>query len=573
MESSRPWSVCRLTSTTVPEERTSVLTQSSNKAVDSIVYFLEDASALGGVRKHVTDSAREMTRRGFEVSIVSRYYSEDTLLKGAPTESIYEPGYQELVRSPKNAGSDEAIFSARIRANTKINQIFGRLTSSTVVIAVQYGCLVDLEHANFLRKASRQFHLIGAYHSSWDYAREAGYLRLLERLLQACDRAVFLTAEDLSKFEADGITNGISIPNAIETHLDLPSANRDAACVYVGRLHAEKGVEELVNVWADAIARNQGIPALKIYGTGPLEGNLKQLITTKGISEWIELCGFTPRPQNVLSQHRMVVSCSPREGFPMMLLEAGSVGTPCVVYDAGPGTREFASSRGAGFVIPQGNRTRFMEAVADLSKDDDLWNDRSKAALNAASDYSPDKIYTQWEQLIVALSGAYDNVSTPRVSTQASQEEPTEDEMSASNPRPMSASNPRPDHIAKYVIPTAVDFSSSSLVFSFSTRVRLKDYVAAFRYWDESGELLRDKVDALNFSDFLQAPFAYVPDSDVYGPDNPMVLPLEVPPRAARMELQLHQWGKQNDPRKAVTVFLKQKTPSSTVSFKLPESE
>ncbi|TVX76184.1 glycosyltransferase [Corynebacterium sp. NML180780] len=541
------------------------MARSSSKAIDSIVYFLEDASALGGVRKHVIDSAREMTRRGFKVSIVSRYYSADILLEGAPTEFIYEPGYQELVRSPKNTGSDEAIFSARIRANTKINQFFGGLTSSTVVIAVQYGCLVDLEHANFLRKADRQFHLIGAYHSSWNYAKEAGYLRLLERLLQACDRAVFLTSEDLSKFEADGITNGMSIPNAIENHLGPPSANRDAACVYVGRLHAEKGVEELVNVWADAIASNQGYPALKIYGTGPLEGRLKQLVSTKGLSEWVELCGFTSRPQDILSQHRMVVSCSPREGFPMMLLEAGSVGTPCVVYDAGPGTREFASSRGAGFVIPKGDRTRFMEAVADLSKDDELWKDRSKAALNAASDYSPDKIYTQWEQLIAVLSGAYDIVPTPRVSTPPSQEEPTEDEM--------SEPNTHPNHIAKYVIPTAVDFSSSSLIFSFSTRVNLKDYVAAFRYWDERGEPLRDKVDALNYSDFLQAPFAYVPDSDVYGPDNPMLLPLEVPPGAARMEVQLHQWGKQSDPRKAVTVFLKQKTTSGTVSFKLPESE
>lgn len=565
MEGSRPRSICRLTSKTVPEERTPVLTQSRIKAVDSIVYFLEDASALGGVRKHVVDSAKEMARRGFKVSIVSRYYSEDILLEGAPTVSIYEPGYQELVRSPKNAGSDDAIFSARIRANTKINQIFGKLTSSTAVIAVQYGCLVDLEHSNFLRKAARRFHLIGAYHSSWDYASEAGYLRLLERLLQACDRAVFLTAEDLSKFEADGITNGISIPNAIETHLDLPSANRDAACAYVGRLHEEKGVEELVNVWADAIASNQGFPTLKIYGTGPLEGRLKHLISTKGISEWVELSGFTSHPQNVLSQHRMVVSCSPREGFPMMLLEAGSVGTPCVVYDAGPGTRELASTRGAGFVVPQGDRTRFIEAVAKLSKDDSLWKGRSKAALNAASSYSPDKIYTQWEQLIAALSGAYGIASTPRVSTQASQEEPAEDEM--------SAPNSHPNHIAKYAIPTAVDFSSSSLVFSFSTRVNLKDYVAAFRYWDETGEPVRDKVDALNFSDFLQAPFAYVPDSDVYGPDNPMVLPLKAPPRAARMELQLHQWGKQTDPRKAVTVFLKQRTPSGTVSFKLPESE
>lgn len=540
--------------------RSSVLTEPRNPGIDSIVYFLEDASALGGVRKHVIDSAQEMARRGFQISVVSRYHSEDLLFHGAPTQSIYDPGYQDLVRSTTDARSDESVIAARFRANRRLDQVFGGLRKNTVVIAVQYGCLVDLEHAHLLKESERGFHLVGAYHSSWEYAKDAGYLRLLKRLLQECDRAVFLTAEDCSKFTSDGVTNGISIPNAIRGGTGSSQNSREAACVYVGRLHQEKGVEELLNVWEYARAIGRTLPPLKIYGTGPLEGLLAETISKRALSSAVELCGFTPDPQEVLSRHRLVVSCSPREGFPMMLLEAGSVGTPCVVYDAGPGTREFGSSRGAGVVVPTGDRDKFIRSVVNLSENDTEWKSKSAAAYEAASEYSPDRVYLRWEQLIEDLSGSS---SSKSAST----------EVTRTNKEIMSTQNSPSSSVVKYAIPSAVDFSSSSLIFNFAAELALKDFVAAFLYWDENGALINEKVEELNYSDFLNAPFAYVPESDVYGPDNPMRLALETPAKAARIELQLHQWGRQSDPRRFVSVFLEQKINAGTVSFKLTESE
>lgn len=524
--------------------------------ITSVIYFLEDASAMGGVRKHVIDSAAELSRRGYSVSVVSRFHSDDNEI-GVKVTSIHDKGYEDLVRTNGDQQKTEEIFQKRVNASRRIHSIFGTLDDHTVVIAVQYGCLVDLEHAHLLKRTDRSFHLVGAYHSSWEYARTAGYYNLLQRLLSECDKSVFLTNEDHKKFQAEGNSNGVAIPNAIAGGTVRPRDQRRPAFAYVGRLHPEKGVRELVNVWAFSREVGTPLPPLRIFGTGPLQSELENLIQTEDLSEIVEIAGFTSEPQEVLANHVAVVSCSPREGFPMMLLEAGSVGTPCVVYDAGPGTREFATSHDAGFVVPLGDQRAFIKLALELFEDTERWSAKSESAKAAADLYAPDQIYDRWELLFAEISGI--DLDTITNSTEVS--------MSKTEPSGRGRE-------IRYALPASLDPQTTTLQFHFQRDVPIKSFVAIFRFWDATGSEIKEAVEGLTYSDFFNAQYAYVPSSDKFGIEQEMTMFLPTLPQAQRIELQIHPWDKQVDPRSVISgVFVTQRSELSTASFKLKESE
>lgn len=526
-------------------------------AIESVIYFLEDASALGGVQKHVADAASEMKRRGYEVSIVSRFHSANQLVDGIPTQSLYPQGFQDLVRAEESAEKKEHLTRHRDHARHELQEIFGSLNRNTVVIAVQYGCLVELEHSNLLETSARNFYLIGAYHSSWLYAEQAGYRTLLERLLNECDMAVFLTEEDRQKFQKDGVQNSFSIPNAISGGDSLALKERQAKCTYVGRLHSEKGVDELVHVWGDSLEADSPLPPLWIYGEGPQEDELREIITDRQLDGHVFLGGFTNRAQEIMRESMVVVSCSPQEGFPMMLLEAGSVGTPSVVYDAGPGTRELVEERGAGSIIPVGNRPLFADAVRQLFDCAELWTQKSEAASDASLEYSPEAIYSKWEMLFRAASGK--GILT-------------NSEFSEDN-----AFMPAPKHASvdpKFEIPVWSGTSTASLHFVFNRALSAKAFVATFRFWDHNGEEIQEPVEGLTFSDSLNALYVYVPDLDLYGPTTPMSFPLSMPAATQRIEVELKKWEMASDPRRFISgVFMSHASENSSAYFKLKESE
>jgi glycosyltransferase involved in cell wall biosynthesis len=107
-----------------------------------------------------------------------------------------------------------------------------------------------------------------------------------------------------------------------------------------------------------------------------------------------------------LTRASIFAMSSRKEGFPMVLLEAMSVGLPVVAYDCPTGPSDIVSEDVDGYVVPDG-RTRLMaEALGRLMEDDDRRRRFGEGALEKVKRYDLAAIAGRWEELFGELAAA-----------------------------------------------------------------------------------------------------------------------------------------------------------------------
>ncbi len=123
-------------------------------------------------------------------------------------------------------------------------------------------------------------------------------------------------------------------PNFVTSSGDyVIEENRKNQFVFAGRIDKLKGIDILLNVWA-----NIGVdaPKLVICGTGPLEDWCKKFISEKCVNA--EMVGFVSNEkvkEIIGSSKALILPTQWYEGFPMSIVEAYSTGTPVICTDLG----------------------------------------------------------------------------------------------------------------------------------------------------------------------------------------------------------------------------------------------
>ena len=102
--------------------------------------------------------------------------------------------------------------------------------------------------------------------------------------------------------------------------------------IFVGRIEEIKGAEMLVEAFKTMPCRK-----LKMVGSGELDGKIADRLKTEGIDN-IEMVGYQPGEivRELIGRAKGLIMCSKwYEGFPMVIVEAYSGGTPAIVGDIG----------------------------------------------------------------------------------------------------------------------------------------------------------------------------------------------------------------------------------------------
>lgn len=181
---------------------------------------------------------------------------------------------------------------------------------------------------------------------------------------------------DKIKVLANGSSNGIdtsyfnpdlySDTQNAALRAQLNTNQTDFIFVFVGRLVADKGINELVLAFEKLSHKN---PKVKLLLVGDYETDLDPLSPeTLAIiqnNKGIVAVGFQSDVRPYLAISDALVFPSYREGFPNVVMQAGAMGLPSIVTDIN-GCNEIIQHPKNGIIIPIKNATAIFESMQSM---------------------------------------------------------------------------------------------------------------------------------------------------------------------------------------------------------------
>jgi glycosyltransferase involved in cell wall biosynthesis len=171
----------------------------------------------------------------------------------------------------------------------------------------------------------------------------------------------------------------------------------------VGRLVPAKGHAVLIDAFAKVAAE---LPEadLKIYGYGPLEGELQARIERLGMRGRITLAGRTEDTSRVLEALDIFVFSSLNEGLPLVILEAMAAGLPVVSTRVG-GVPEVAPERLFPWMCEPGDADALAKAMSCAAANTQLAAIGQAGRDLAARSYGVGEMASNYLALYEKLSG------------------------------------------------------------------------------------------------------------------------------------------------------------------------
>jgi len=212
-------------------------------------------------------------------------------------------------------------------------------------------------------------------------------LNTVEKITYACASKIYpnsfamkdiiiknkFTKESKLKVIEKGSTNGIDTNHFDPKLIDEASKKElkktlninpeDLVFVFVGRLVRDKGINELVKTFTKL---NSEYPSTKLILVGPFEDHLNPLkpITYELIKNHksISYVGYQKDVRPYFAISDVLAFPSYREGFPNVVMQAGSMGLASIVTDIN-GCNEIIENEVNGMIIPPKNEDALFKAM------------------------------------------------------------------------------------------------------------------------------------------------------------------------------------------------------------------
>lgn len=295
--------------------------------------------AINGVVTSVVNLKNELKKKGHEVKILTlaqgrrSYTTEDTIYIGSLKAGIIYPDARienpicrkyisELIKWKPDIIHSQCEFSTFLFAK-KIARRLG-----IPIVHTYHTVYEDYTHyfspnAKWGRKAVVHFSKWISGYCERVIAPTEKVREMLESYKLKCPVCVMPTGIDLNKFYA---AESIEL-NKIKERLNIKKD--DFTAVYVGRLAAEKNIDELIKMHSEIKAPNI---KLLIVGDGPQRDALEELSEKLGLSEKIIFTGMVA-PDEIAMYYKcgdIFVSSSASETQGLTYIEALASGLPLI---------------------------------------------------------------------------------------------------------------------------------------------------------------------------------------------------------------------------------------------------
>jgi glycosyltransferase involved in cell wall biosynthesis len=198
--------------------------------------------------------------------------------------------------------------------------------------------------------------------------RSRRFGRLLQSLYLRSDAMVAMSKQSLTELKDAGYPDSrvFLTPNGIVPSAVRPTKNaRDGGpvrVVFVGRLHEQKRLHDLLAAWAGVVRRSAQRVRLELWGEGPQRAQLEDLAKQLPADADVVFRGHVWDVRAELQDADIFVLPSEAEGNSNAILEAMAAGLPIVSTRIG-GTPMLVGDIGATLLVEAGDRNGLEECL------------------------------------------------------------------------------------------------------------------------------------------------------------------------------------------------------------------
>lgn len=303
-----------------------------------IAIVIGDLGMPGGAEKVAADLATEFHQRGYDVTVITFEEKNKSGYLQTPAKHLH-------ISMPSREGSifnQLALLAQRV---WKFRQIFQREQFTHI--------FSFLESANIPCALASPLTLVSVHIDPDEWTERQK--KIIKFAFKRARAVVALTNGMQTKLETSlQLNNVVRIYNPVMTNLVHQRAKEHIAInkpfiLAVGRLNTLKRFDRLIAAYAQAkIAETY---QLIILGEGELRQDLEKQIKTYGLQNRVLLLGYESNPYKYMTRAEYLVMSSDTEAYPVVLIEALSLGCPVLSTDCPSGPREIIREGVNGLLV------------------------------------------------------------------------------------------------------------------------------------------------------------------------------------------------------------------------------
>ncbi|MBQ2901203.1 MAG: glycosyltransferase family 4 protein [Agathobacter sp.] len=358
------------------------------------IFFYINVLGGGGAERVVANLANQLAVVNHDVTVVTSYLIENeyTLNKGVKRYQLENEQYQDgfLQRNIRRVWRLRKLLK---RENPDILISFMAEPNYRAIIAslgLRTKTLISVRNDPNREYAGKIGNLLGRY------------------LLPLADGCVFQTEDAKNWFPLKLQNKSKIIFNAVRE--DFYHVKRNpvkGTIVTCGRLNEQKNHKMLIQAF-EIIAQKFEDVNLHIYGEGNLRNELTEFIQSKGLEERVILKGATSDVEGVLASADIFVMSSDYEGMPNALMEALTVGVPCISTDCPCGGPRMLIKNGEnGLLVPVGDSIEMADGIERILVNKEMKNRFGQNARESASLYHSDRVFREWQTYIEGVCNEF----------------------------------------------------------------------------------------------------------------------------------------------------------------------
>lgn len=339
-------------------------TNDFNKTEKNALFFV-NSFGLGGAERVCDNLAKDLVVKNYKVHFITLYKDNDYAIN-----SNYIVHNADLKKSDSSIKKIIKIVLFvtkvnKITSETNFDLITSHLPMSNILTLISNvsGKSIYVIHSNLNNNIEGKFKFILKY-----------AIRILlnnKKVVCVSDGLRISLIENgiLNKYNTYTIYNPINYETIQQMSNEYLELDRNYI-LFVGRLEYEKRPELLLDIFNKSNLKNDF--DLIYLGDGSLRENLERKIVKYGLERSVKLLGYNSNVYKYMKHATILVNTSYTEAFPMVMIEAISVGCRVVAGDINFGPREILINNNEKYLVNDPNSIdEYLEVINSAIYHDD----------------------------------------------------------------------------------------------------------------------------------------------------------------------------------------------------------